>query len=256
MNNYKLTIQYDGRKYNGWQKQGNTSNTIQRILESTLADYLRLKYDCTTNPEISGSGRTDAGVHALAQTANFKVSLILDLDCLTTDLNLLLPLDIRITEVEKVDEHFHARLSATGKYYSYYIDNRLIRNVFDRNYALREEAPLCMSEIKKAALLLCGEHDFLSFSTASKTSKLTETKSTVRTIYDIEITENDGLIRLCFHGNGFLYNMVRILTGTLLEVGRGNISTENISDIIAKKDRAFAGPTVSPHALFLDKVDY
>ena len=251
MNNYKLIIQYDGHKYNGWQKQGNTNNTIQSILEETISKYLSAFETPSLPIELQGSGRTDAGVHADGQVANFKTNLEISMDDFLTKINDTLPKDIRILEVEKVEIPFHARLSATGKYYSYYIDNRDVASVFKRNYNLRVEAPLNLDAMRMAASFLEGEHDFLSFCSKSDLKK-----STTRTIYDIKITSNNGIIRICFHGNGFLYNMVRILSGTLIEIGLGKMSPGYIIEILAQKDRALAGPTVSGNALFLDKVEY
>lgn len=253
MNNYKLIIQYDGRKYNGWQKQGNTDNTIQSILEVAIHNYLcKYKSESAIMPlELNGSGRTDAGVHADGQVANFKTKCEICAEDLLIYLNSNLPKDIRIIELAKTDNSFHSRLNATGKSYSYYIDNGAVANVFKRNYSLRIETPLNINEMKKAASLLEGEHDFFSFCT-----KPDSKKSTTRTIYDICITNHNGIIRICYNGNGFLYNMVRILSGTLIEIGLGKLSSDDIIEILAKKDRALAGPTVPANALFLDKVTY
>ena len=251
MNNYKLIIQYDGHKYNGWQKQGNTNNTIQGILEETISKYLSTCDPQSTPIELNGSGRTDAGVHAEGQVANFKTNYEICIDTFLTSINENLPKDIRVFEVEKVDIPFHARLSATGKYYSYYIDNGDVASVFKQNYNLRVEAPLNLDAMRMAASFLEGEHDFISFCAKSDLKK-----STIRTIYDINITSNNGIIRICFHGNGFLYNMVRILSGTLIEIGLGKMSPGYVLEILAQKDRGLAGPTVSGNALFLDKVEY
>lgn len=251
MNNYKLIIQYDGRKYNGWQKQGNTENTIQGILEVSIKNYLRKFESAITQIELNGSGRTDAGVHADGQVANFKTKYEICIDDLLIFLNDNLPKDIRIIEATKTDNSFHARLKATGKFYSYYIDNGAVANVFKRNYSLRIETPLNIDEMKKAASLLEGEHDFISFCTKPDIKK-----STIRTIFEINITNHNGIIRICYNGNGFLYNMVRILSGTLIEIGLGKLSSEDIIEILTQKDRALAGPTVPANALFLDKVTY
>ena len=251
MNNYKLNIQYDGHKYNGWQKQGNTDSTIQGILEDTISKYLSA-FDSQSIPiELNGSGRTDAGVHADGQVANFKTNIEISTDDFITNINDNLPKDIRVFGVEKVDINFHARLSATGKFYSYYIDNGDVASVFNKNYNLRVEAPLNLDAMRMAASFLEGEHNFISFC-----AKTDLKKTTVRTIYDIKITSNNGLVRICYHGNGFLYNMVRILTGTLIEIGLGKMSPGYIIEILAQKDRGLAGPTVSGNALFLDKVEY
>ena len=251
MNNYKLIIQYDGHKYNGWQKQGNTDSTIQGILEEAISKYLN-RFDAKSIPiELNGSGRTDAGVHADGQVANFKTDLEISTDDFLTAINDNLPTDIRVSGIEKVDISFHARLSATGKFYSYYIDNGNVASVFKKNYNLRVEAPLDLDAMRLAASFLEGEHNFISFC-----AKTDLKKTTIKTIYDIKITSDHGLIRICYHGNGFLYNMVRILSGTLIEIGLGKMSPGYIIEILAQKDRGLAGPTVSGNALFLDKVEY
>lgn len=251
MNNYKLTIQYDGRNYNGWQKQGNTHNTIQSMIENNICEYITLNHLTQESIEVNGSGRTDSGVNAKAQIANFKTKYKIQPTDLLLYLNNSLPKDIRIIEVQEATLNFHARLSATGKYYSYYIDNGKFGNIFKRNYSYRVEKPLDVELMKQAAILLTGEHDFISFSTRSDNKK-----STIRTIYNIDITNDTGMIRICYHGNGFLYNMVRILSGTLIEIGLGNMYPDEIKKILNKKNRAFAGPTAPANSLFLDKVTY
>lgn len=253
MNNYRLTIQYDGRRYNGWQKQGNTTNTIQGILEELISTYLSENCGCAQKIELHGSGRTDAGVHAKEQVASFKTSCSLNPADMLLYLNSHLFDDIRIIHTALADDNFHARRSAIGKFYLYYIDNRAIPDVFRRNYSLHIKDPLDINEMKKAAVLLLGEHDFSSFCTKSNANIK---KSSIRIIYDIEITSHNGLIQIRYHGNGFLYNMVRILTGTLIEIGLGTRPADDISALLQKKDRASAGPTVPSNALFLEKVEY
>lgn len=245
MNNYKLTIQYDGSQYNGWQKQHNTKLTIQSILENNISTYLNQKI------ELHGSGRTDAGVHAIGQTANFKIGTSIATTELQNHLNDVLPMDIRILAIDPVALNFHARLSATGKIYSYFIDNQSSPNVFKRNYCYRIDKPLNICKMKEAASLLEGEHDFISFCT-----KTDSQKSTVRSIYQIRIIDNHGMIQIQYHGNGFLYNMVRILSGTLIDIGLENISPEQIPEILSSKNRAMSGPTAPANALFLEKVLY
>ena len=243
--NYKLVLQYDGTKLNGWQKQGNTDNTIQgkleAILEKMYGEYV----------EIHGSGRTDAGVHALGQVANFHASEQFSTEEIQDTLNEYLSKDIRVLHVETVDERFHARLTARGKTYEYRIDNGKIANVFQRKYTMREENPLDLTAMKNAAVYLLGTHDFKTFC-ANKKMK----KSTVRTITAVEIKENDGIVSIRYTGNGFLYNMVRILTGTLIEVGRGKRAPEDIKEIINAQDRGAAGFTAPAQGLFLVEVDY
>lgn len=243
--NYRLLIQYDGTKLNGWQKQGNTDNTIQGKLEAILE---RL-YGETI--EIHGSGRTDAGVHALGQVANFHAPAVFTEDEILETLNEYLSKDIRVLNVETAEERFHARLSATGKTYEYRIDNGKIANVFSRKYVMREELPLDLEAMRMAAGELVGTYDFKSFC-ANKKMK----KSTIRTITSVTIEEQNGMVSIRYRGNGFLYNMVRILTGTLIEVGRGLRSYEDMKSVIKAKDRSAAGFTAPAQGLYLIEVEY
>ena len=235
MTNFKLTIQYDGTRFSGWQKQGNTDNTIQGKTENILSKMTG------EDIEIHGSGRTDAGVHAIKQIANFKTNATLSEIDIRDYLNKYLPLDIRILSVEKTDNRFHARLNAKGKHYRYTIDNGEVANVFERKYMTRLTENYDIEAMKKAAVYLIGEHDF---------------KSTIRTISDISINNSDGIITIDFYGNGFLYHMVRILTGTLLMVGTHELSCDDIPAIIEKKSRDAAGFTAPPQGLCLVEVDY
>lgn len=243
--NYKLVLQYDGTKLNGWQKQGNTDNTIQgkleAILEKMYGQYV----------EIHGSGRTDAGVHAFGQVANFHASKTFSTEEIKSKLNEYLSKDIRVLSVETADERFHARLSAKAKTYEYRIDNGEIADVFQRKYVMREEIPLDLEAMRQAAGYFIGTHDFKTFC-ANKKMK----KSTVRTIYSIHIGEKDGIVSLKYRGNGFLYNMVRILTGTLIEVGRGKRSPEEMQAVIQAMDRGAAGFTAPAQGLYLVEVEY
>ena len=243
--NYKLLLQYDGTKLNGWQKQGNTDNTIQGKLEAILEKMYGMYV------EIHGSGRTDAGVHALGQVANFHAPEMFSLEEILNTLNEYLSKDIRVLSVEEVDERFHARLTAKGKNYEYRIDNGKIANVFQRKFTMREENPLDLEAMRAAAVQFLGTHDFKTFC-ANKKMK----KSTVRTITSIEIKEMDGIVSIRYTGNGFLYNMVRILTGTLIEVGRGKRKPAEMADVIHAKDRGAAGFTAPAQGLFLVEVDY
>lgn len=245
MHNYKLTLQYDGTRYNGWQRQGNTDNTIQGKLNEIIGRYLGEEVD------IAGSGRTDAGVHALAQVANFKTSKCFDKEKFLREVNSFLPQDIRITAVEAVDERFHARLSAVSKTYEYVIDNAPIADVFARKYSCRVEEGLNVEEMRKAASLLIGTHDYISFCGNKKFKK-----SSVRTVTDIGIAEADGKIRISFTGDGFLQNMVRIMAGTLIEVGLGKREAAIMPAIIEAKSREAAGMIAPPEGLFLKEVCY
>lgn len=248
MANFCLVIQYDGTRYNGWQRQGNTPDTIQEKLENILEHLYGEPV------ELNGSGRTDAGVHALHQIANFRIPRMLSrYSCqdILAYFNQYLPQDIRVLSVEKVPERFHARLSAVGKLYEYRIDCGPIGRVFDRRYLCRIEEPLNLSRMQEAAGHLMGTHDFKSFC-ANKHMK----KSTVRTIEDISFELEDGILYIRYRGDGFLYNMVRILTGTLIEIGLGDRLPSQIPSILEGRDRSLAGFTAPAQGLFLVDVYY
>lgn len=245
MQNYRMTIQYDGTKYDGWQRQGNTANTIQEKLEAVISQLAGEKI------ELNASGRTDAGVHALGQVANFKIGTKLETEYMLNQINRYLPKDIRVLDLKEADIRFHSRLNAKRKTYIYRIDNTDFGSVFDRKFAMRFNENLDVDAMRRAAAYYVGEHDFKSFCT-----KKNMKKSTVRSIYSVEITQNSGIIEIAYCGNGFLYNMVRILTGTLMEVGRGRLKPEDITGIIEAKDRGRAGFTAEPEGLFLKSVEY
>lgn len=245
MQNFKMTIQYDGTKYNGWQKQGNTSNTIQEKIEAVISQLTGEKI------ELNASGRTDAGVHALGQVANFKTDMEPDTEYMLKEINRYLPKDIRILDLKKADIMFHSRLNARRKTYVYRIDNTDFGSVFDRKYAMRFNDRLDIKAMREAAAFYVGEHDFKSFCT-----KKNMKKSTIRKIYSVDITQKNGIIEIEYCGNGFLYNMVRILTGTLMDVGRGRLKPSDIADIIEARDRGRAGFTAEPEGLFLKSVEY
>lgn len=243
MRNYKMIIAYDGSRYKGWQRQNLTNLTIQTILERTVEQVVGYPV------EIDGSGRTDAGVHAKAQVANLKVTGLLAED-FVKELNDLLPEDICVREMKLVPGKFHSRYSAKAKKYKYCIDMREKPCVFTRRYTYHFTKKLDLDAMKKAVQYLKGTHDFTAF-TDNK-----EEKSKVRTIYEIKITKNGTRLELEFYGTGFLYHMVRILTGTLLEVGCGEKSAEEVKLALEQKDRAFAGFLVPARGLFLEKVYY
>ena len=245
MYTYRLTLSYDGSRYNGWQKQGNTKNTIQEKLETLLS---RLTGE---EVEVNGSGRTDAGVHAMGQVASFRTAAEQDCDSLLRDMRRYLPEDIGAVALEPAEPRFHARLNATGKTYVYRVWTEECPNVFERKFLYTVTEPLDLAAMKKAAEHLTGTHDFMSFC-ANKRIK----KSTVRTITDLRIDKIGGELRFTVSGDGFLYNMVRILVGTLLEVGMGKRSPDSIPALLEAKDRSQAGYLVPPHGLRLEAVYY
>ncbi|QZY54798.1 tRNA pseudouridine(38-40) synthase TruA [Crassaminicella profunda] len=245
MRNIKLTIEYDGSKYNGWQRLGNTENTIQGKLESVISRMTNRKV------EIIGSGRTDAGVHALGQIANFKTNTNMNIEEIRDYCNEYLPKDIVIKKVEEVDDRFHARYNAKSKKYLYKIWTGKIPAVFNRKYTYDIQQSLKLEAMKKGASYFIGEHDFEAFC-----SKKSKKKSMVRQIYNIDITREGNEIHILFHGNGFLHNMVRIMVGTLIEIGQGKRKPEDVKEMIASKVRKNAGPTAPARGLFLYEVDY
>ena len=243
MRTYKLTVAYDGTRYKGWQRQGLTDNTIQQIVEEAISGVLGYEI------EIDGSGRTDAGVHARGQVVSLKVAGKLA-ESFLEDVNATLPEDIRVCTLELVPNGFHGRYSATAKRYSYLVDMRGVPSVFLRKYACHYPYKLDVSVMKEAAKSLIGAHDFSAF-TDDKTEK-----SKKRSIYDITIKETDFLLEFSFYGNGFLYHMVRILTGTLLQVGTGEKSVSDIGKMLEMKDRSLAGFLAPAKGLCLEEVYY
>lgn len=243
--NYKLTIQYDGSRYDGWQRQGNTDNTIQGKLENVLSRLIGEEV------EIHGAGRTDAGVHAEGQVASVKLPGNLSASEIMAYLNQYLPEDIAVTAAEATDERFHARLSAIGKVYRYSIRLGTAPDVFRRKYQYRVEDALDVDAMKQAAEQLTGTHDYRAFCSNKRYKK-----STIRTVSSIDIAVDGANMDITFRGNGFLYNMVRILTGTLLEVGQGLRTADEMSAILESLDRTRAGKTAPAQGLTLVQVEY
>lgn len=243
--NIKMVLEYDGTRYDGWQKQGNTGNTIQGKLEQVLGRMTG------TSVELHGSGRTDAGVHALGQVANAHLETEMSTKEILVYMNRYLPEDIRVLEVWEAQPRFHSRLNAAGKIYVYQLDMAGQASVFERNYVYALGQRLDVNAMRIAADSLCGTHDYKSFSTG-KTGK----KSTVRTIWRITIRQEGTRLWIEYYGNGFLYNMVRILTGTLIEVGQGKRTPESIAGILEARDRETAGFTAPAKGLFLKAVLY
>ncbi len=245
LKNYKMIVQYEGTRYKGWQRQDTTSHTIQGKLEQIFSKLEGRRV------EVTGSGRTDAGVHALGQVANVHLMTDMSEKQLMDYVNRYLPEDIAVTSMTEVSERFHSRLNAKRKVYLYRIRNTEIRDVFQRRYVYPFPDKLNLSAMKRAAKYLEGTHDFQAFSTKKKMKK-----STVRKIYRIEITEKAGEIRFLYEGNGFLYHMVRIMTGTLLEIGTGKREPEDILEIFDMGKRENAGELVPGCGLTLVRVEY
>ena len=245
MSNFRLTLCYDGSRYRGWQRQGNTGDTIQARLEAILSRILEQPV------EVAGSGRTDAGVHARRQVCSFRAETAMSPEQILSALRAHLPEDVGALSLEPAPPRFHARISCREKTYVYRIWNSPEPDVFERRFRLQVPEPLDLAAMERAAGFLVGEHDFAAFCTARPGRK-----TTVRRISAIRVLGEGEELRLVFQGNGFLYNMVRILTGTLLEVGRGLRPAEDIPRILASLDRAEAGPTAPARGLFLWDVDY
>ncbi len=245
MRNFKFILQYEGSRYQGWQRQESTENTIQGKLEKLLQTM------CGKKVEVQGSGRTDAGVHALAQVANAHMDTDMTEKEILDYMNRYLPEDIGVLSVQEVPERFHSRLNAKGKTYCYQIINSGIPDVFRRRYAHVVEEKLDLEAMREAAEYLTGTHDFKSFTSAKKGKK-----STVRTVTGIFVEKEGHFIKITYKGDGFLYHMVRILTGTLLEVGLGKRKPEEIPEVLAALDREKAGPLVPAKGLTLVEVRY
>ena len=245
MQNYKLTLCYDGTRYRGWQKQGNTAQTIQAKLETLLSRALDQPI------EAAGSGRTDAGVHARRQVCSFRAET--DKSCaeILALLRQFLPEDIGALSLETAPERFHARLSAVRKTYVYRIWNSDVPCVFERKYTYQEPRVLDLDAMRRAAEPLLGRHDFSAFSSGRKTGR-----AATRTLESVSIERDGEEVHITFTGDGFLYNMVRILTGTLLEVGLGERRAEDIPAVLASRDRSRSGFTAPPQGLFLWDVQY
>ncbi|MGG1678304.1 tRNA pseudouridine(38-40) synthase TruA [Neobacillus sp. NRS-1170] len=245
MQRYKCIISYDGSGFSGYQVQPN-KRTVQLELETVLA-----KIHKGVPVKVSGSGRTDAGVHAKGQVIHFDSALQIPERKWEMALNSMLPSDISVLSVVKVDESFHARFDAAGKEYRYQLYLSSKRDPFQRNFAYLYPYALDVDAMKQASKYLLGSHDFTSFCAAK-----TEVVDKVRTIETIDFVADRDLLVIRFVGNGFLYNMVRILVGTLLEVGAGERKPRDVADILAGKDRRLAGKTAPAHGLYLWEVFY
>lgn len=244
MKNIRLTIEYDGKDFNGWQKQPNKLN-IQGEIERAIEEITGEKVD------LIASGRTDAGVHALAQMANFKTNSNLPIEKYPIALNTKLKKSIRIQKAEEVEEDFHSRYHCKQKTYRYVINNSEQGSSIYRNLEYFVPNKLNVEKMQEAVKYFEGEHDFKAFKASG-----TSSKSSVRTIYKTKVEKQGDRIVIELTGNGFLYNMVRIIAGTLVEVGLGKIEPNEIPEIIEKGERARAGKTLPPQGLYLVKVEY
>ena len=249
MKNILLKIEYDGTAFSGWQRQPEV-RTVQGEIESVLTQLCRIPIT------IDGTGRTDAGVHALGQCATFSGEFGIPVDRLMTAANDILAEsrlkagDVRIVSATEVEEGFHARFSAVGKTYVYRIFNAEHMPVFLRNYRYNVKKPLDVEAMKRAGEAFVGAHDFEAFMSQGSTPQ----ETTVRTIYGLNVESDGKEIAVSVTGDGFLYNMVRIITGTLVDVGLGRIKAEEVADIIAGCDRRRAGHTAPPQGLFMAEV--
>lgn len=245
MRNIRVILQYEGTRYQGWQRQDSTDNTIQGKLEALLGRM------CGHEVEVIGSGRTDAGVHAYGQTANFHIETQMGLQEIMDYMNRYLPEDIAVVDIKEVSERFHSRLNVKGKIYQYRVINSGVPHIFDRRYVHVVEEELDVDAMKRAAEVLCGTHDYRAF-TSNKRSR----KSTVRTVDSISIEKRGDEIRFTFRGNGFLYHMVRIMMGTLLEAGLHKRDAVQIAGLLEAGTREEAGYLAPAKGLALVEVFY
>lgn len=245
MNTYCLVVQYDGTEYSGFQIQPR-ERTIQGELESALARLAPKPI------RIVGAGRTDAGVHSEGQTISFAdAHLTVPRERLPYALNALLPRDIRVVESREVEQNFHARYNALSKTYRYQIYEGAFPNVFLQRYAYWTKDPLNWEAMEEAAQFLVGTLDFAGFAASGSS-----VKTTIRTMSKIEFKYSDPLKTISFTADGFLYNMVRNLVGTLLDIGLGRVSREHLQTILVSGDRRLASATIAPQGLFLERVNY
>lgn len=246
MRNIKLTIEYDGKNFSGWQTQPD-KESIQDEIEFAIEAITGEKI------EIIGSGRTDAGVHALGQVANFHTNSSIEIEKIPYAINSKLKKSIVIKNAEEVEERFHARYNCKGKTYRYIINNNEFPSALDRYKEFHMPYKLNIEDMKEALKYFEGTHDFKGFMSSGGNKK----KTTIRTLTKCELMQKeDSRIIIELSGDGFLYNMVRIICGTIVDVGLGKIKVEDISSIIESKDRTRAGKTLPPHGLYLKEVRY
>ena len=242
--NIKLTVEYDGTRYHGWQIQAN-GETVQAVLERAVSIFLG------KSTRITGSGRTDAGVHALGQVANFFSDQDLDLRKMRRGLNALTPEDVNIKEVEIVADTFDARRDGRSRIYEYHILNRPTLSPFYLNRAWHVHEPLALEAMREAVHCLEGEHDFSSFRAAG-----CDALHPVRKVYRTVLEERGEILVYTIEATAFLRHMVRNIVGTLVEVGRGMRSSQSFAELLEARDRTQAGPTAPPHGLYLVEVKY
>lgn len=244
MKRVKLVVAYDGTNYHGWQVQDN-GITIEEVLNRTISELVR------EDIKVIGASRTDAGVHACGNVAVFDTESRIPGDKFSFALNQRLPEDIRIQESCEVDADFHPRYADTVKTYEYNILNRRFELPSKRLYAAFCYYPMDIERMNQAAAYLVGEHDFKSFCSAGA-----QVQTTVRTIYAVNVTKEDDMVHIRITGNGFLYNMVRIIAGTLMQVGTGLMEPEQVKEILEARDRSKAGPTAVAKGLTLVEIRY
>lgn len=244
MRNLKIFMAYRGTNYHGFQRQENAI-TVQEIVENCLSKILNVK------TIIYGCSRTDTGVHALEYCFNFRTEKPISNIGVIRGMNTILPDDISILSCEEVSDDFHARYSCKGKEYIYKIHNSESKNPFAEDLAFHYRRPIDVELISEASKAFIGTHDFKAFCSTGSNKEIT-----VRTIYDFSVTQNGSEIILLVKGDGFLYNMVRIMVGTLLFINEGKIKAEALPEIILSKDRSNAGKTAQPQGLYLSKIYY
>ncbi len=239
---YKAVVSYDGTNYSGWQVQPNSISVQQKLVEA-------LENLTQENINVYGAGRTDAGVHALGQVCHFSCDK--EFSDITKAINSQLPADIHVMECEPVDDDFHARFNALWKYYSYMI-NTSTYNPLQRNYVWQLEEELDVEKMQEVAQLFIGTHDFTSFNA----TKLTEVENQVRTIYDFEVNEYNGVVSFDIFGDGFLRHMVRMLVGTLVEVGKGKLDYQQVEQMLESKSKEAVAYNAPACGLYLVKIGY
>ncbi|SDK57395.1 tRNA pseudouridine(38-40) synthase TruA [Sediminibacillus albus] len=246
MQRLKCIISYDGTHFSGYQIQPN-GRTVQEEIETVLEKIHKGKHI-----RIVASGRTDAGVHAKGQVIHFDSNIAMPEANWKKAINALLPKDVQVKKAEKVSDDFHSRYDVKEKEYRYFVLNTEDRDVFQRHFSWQHAGNIDVGAIQSACKLLEGKHDFSSFCSAKTDLK----GDKIRTIYEASCYKKEDMLVFCFKGNGFLYNMVRILVGTLLEIGKGKRSARDIPGIIRAENRGEAGETAPPQGLFLWNVDY